>query len=208
MLYLLGGGVAIIAIYAYKTKSATPAAAVAATPVAPPVATIGGDVYPTMPVGTNIVAPAPAPAAGTNTTVTTNDAWLKQGVAFLGTSGVTGGIAQSALSLYLDGNQMSYAQGVLRDKVIAQFGLPPNLGPSGPTAMPHSPGYYRKAGTQAIYKLDATGNLTWINASDYAAAGYPAYTDLAPNDPLWKLGTISGVEAPAIFTTLPNAANG
>jgi hypothetical protein len=76
-----------------------------------------------------------ATPAGAGTTVDTNDAWLSRGVAWSVSKGLaTAGTAQDALSSYLNGNQLSYAQGQIRDAVIKEFGLPPEVPTPGGTS--------------------------------------------------------------------------
>lgn len=77
--------------------------------------------------GTVTVSQPGQPDAITPVNNQTNDTWVAQGVAYLIAQGMaTGGEAQDALSLYINGGQLSYDQGVLRDAVIKQYGLPPD----------------------------------------------------------------------------------
>jgi hypothetical protein len=81
--------------------------------------------------GTVTVAPATTtPASGDVTQ--TNQTWLASGVAYLMTSAGgshAGGEAQTALTHYLDGDDLSYQEGAMRDAVIAKIGLPPEALP-------------------------------------------------------------------------------
>lgn len=70
-----------------------------------------------------IVNPTPAtPTAG----ITTNQEWSSQAISWLtNQGGAAGGAAQEAITLYLNGQPLSYTQGQLRDQAIKQFGPPP-----------------------------------------------------------------------------------
>lgn len=83
--------------------------------------------YPDMPTGTVVVAPNPVEQDNSldNQSITDNETWLKRGVAFLVQRGEGAGEAQAALQTYLEGADMSNAQGVMRDAVIKELGLPP-----------------------------------------------------------------------------------
>lgn len=77
--------------------------------------------------GTVTVSQPGEPDATTPVNNQTNDTWVSQGVAYLIAQGMaTGGDAEQALDLYINGGQLSYDQGVLRDAVIKQYGLPPD----------------------------------------------------------------------------------
>lgn len=84
--------------------------------------------YPDMPTGTVIVAPQPPEQDNSldNASIEDNETWLKRGVSYLvNQRGYGAGAAQSALQAYLEGNDMSYSQGVARDAVIRELGMPP-----------------------------------------------------------------------------------
>jgi peptidoglycan hydrolase-like protein with peptidoglycan-binding domain len=155
VMYLAGGTVVLLALYAYhskSTKAVNAAAAAAATdPNAAdpntlnggsPTANLGtnvidpmtGQLLPVLPQGTVIVSqPNPANTAGTNSAITDNDQWLNAGVTYLTTKGVSAGTAQVALQAYLTGAQLSFQQGQYRDEVIGQIGLPPTVIQAGGT---------------------------------------------------------------------------
>ena len=135
VVYLAGGVVLILAVYAYRARSTTTKAGDAAT--ATPVdgtGTLGGEVYPNMPQGTVIVAPVTsAPSGPSNSSIETNDQWLRSGVTLLAKTGKGPGVAQEALQAYLNGNRLSYEQGAMRDTVLSELGLPPYPPDSGGT---------------------------------------------------------------------------
>ena len=80
---------------------------------------------PYLPTGT-VIAPVPVENAEGNTSITTNDEWLKRGVMFLAGTGVSPGEAQLALSQYLEGHELSFEQGRMRDDTIRELGMPPS----------------------------------------------------------------------------------
>jgi hypothetical protein len=85
--------------------------------------------------GTVTVSQQGSPDITTPVVVATNERWLSNGVNFLTSKGLaTGGDAQEALQMYLNGDQLSYKQGQLRDAVIAQYGLPPEQISTGGTS--------------------------------------------------------------------------
>lgn len=72
--------------------------------------------------------PAPTYPSGLadTTTVDNNEAWLKRGTEWAGLTGVaTPGNAQLALQHYLNGDDLTWEEGQIRDAVIRQFGAPP-----------------------------------------------------------------------------------
>lgn len=131
VLYLAGGFVVILAAYAWKSK-ATPSTPPTTPAAATDPATIGGDTYPGMPVGTVIAAPGdatPAPVV-----IMDNAGWTREVEAYLvGTKNENPGTVQTAIQHYLAGADLSYAEGQIRDDAIRQFGLPPNIMDAGAT---------------------------------------------------------------------------
>lgn len=67
-----------------------------------------------------------------------------------------------------------------------------------PTPAPTVQGYYRRTGTQAVYKAMSDGTLQWVDRAQYDAAKDPAYKDIARTDPLWNR-PVTGTDAPAQF---------
>lgn len=201
-LYLLGGFVLILALYAWKSKKAVPATVPATAPVAgSPSAgvavgvdangnpvdaagnVVGGSAYPVMPVGTVVVAPQTTAVPGTNSSILTNDDWLKAGVSYLGTKGVSPGTAQDALQAYLQGSQLSYAQGTLRDEVITEYGLPPTPMQSGGTA----PQISTPANTPAVAPPNETAmQLNYNGAITDAYNTYLHRTPSATELTIWR----------------------
>lgn len=80
--------------------------------------------------------PAPDPNTPTAPTITTNAEWLRAGVAHLVSLKEGPVEAQSALSTYLTGENMTFDQNRMVDIVIKKYGLPPDPGSVGSTAPP------------------------------------------------------------------------
>ena len=70
----------------------------------------------------------------------TNDSWVRQGVQWLSGEGVPADAAQIALQRYLAGDDLTYEQDQMKDRVVTKFGVPPTL-PSdlGNVGSPPSP---------------------------------------------------------------------
>lgn len=144
VIYLAGGTALVLAVYAYRAKATAKDSPADTTDTNPAqtdaetdVANASGssaDVYPNMPTGTVIVAPQGASTP--EPTYEDNDTWLRKSVAYLIAHGENPGNAQVALQTYLSGNDLSVAQGAMRDKVVKEYGLPPETFTSGNTAVP------------------------------------------------------------------------
>lgn len=134
VLYLAAAVVVVFAVYAYRMKSST---AVSETPTTdePAAPVQDTETYPELPSGTVYAPQTPGfePTADddANASIASNQEWLSRGVSYLVSQGVAGGVAQQSLQAYLSGNQLSYVQAGHRDKVIAQFGIPPEAMTTG-----------------------------------------------------------------------------
>jgi len=133
VLYLLGGAVAILGVYAWKAKSTVKTDTGTSDAASTAAASSGGELFPEMSTGTVTVAPATFPADTTPVGFESNDAWLAKGVSLLSAQGTSPGAAQVALQSYLSGAQLSYQQGQWRDDVIREYGLPPYVQDAGGT---------------------------------------------------------------------------
>lgn len=126
VLYLAGAAVLILAIIAYRTKqTVTPAVtdpnAVDAT--TPSGATDESAYGGLATQGTVVVQPVtPTPAT---VVVETNETWGQSAIQFLVDEHTPPGDAQQAIMLYLQGANLSYEQGALRDKAVGKLGIPP-----------------------------------------------------------------------------------
>lgn len=140
VLYIAALVVAILAVVAWRMK---PAAAPADDPGAEADAAAedgtGGDASTETPpvyVSNPSSPSAPIPDPNAEPTVDDNEKWKRRSIEWLATQGVTAYTATEAIRKYLAGEQMSQAEGVLRDKAIAHFGLPPEIPDQGGTDDP------------------------------------------------------------------------
>lgn len=137
VLYVLAAGVVVLAVVAWRMKAssdATPDDTSGATDEPSDTSTIDpiatGDVSGVTNTGGFVANPQPAIVTnddGTtgNATIADNQTWLRKSVEWLVANGQNAGYAQQALQAYLNGEQLSYGQGQLRDRAVKQFGLPP-----------------------------------------------------------------------------------
>ncbi|HXK36065.1 MAG TPA: hypothetical protein VJ553_00600 [Candidatus Paceibacterota bacterium] len=66
--------------------------------------------------------------------VDTNDLWVRRAAEYLGGQGQWSTTqVQAALQHYIDGNDLSYDEGLIRDAAVKQFGLPPETVTPGAT---------------------------------------------------------------------------
>jgi hypothetical protein len=141
VVYLLGGVAVILAVLAYRMKDTT--SQDAPDPEALEVEAAGEDAllagtgdtsgYDAFVANGSITA-APPETDAAEKPDPTNEGWIKLGTEWLATQGVSGGAAQRALTLYVQGEQLTFEQGVWRDKVIVKFGAPPESISPGPTS--------------------------------------------------------------------------
>ena len=111
-------------------------------------------------------------------TVQTNERWLSQGVNYLIAQGLAGGgQAQVALQKYLNGEQLSYSEGQLRDAVIKQYGLPPESISAGGTS---SDVAKRQGNPPTVHTVKSVGSDDTYNrlAGLYYGNSGPDYANL------------------------------
>lgn len=87
-------------------------------------------------VANGSITAAPAdPADAADTPDPTNEEWVRKATEWLVTTrNVSGGKAQSALTKYIQGDNLTYEEGSWRDLAIRQFGVPPEpIGAVGST---------------------------------------------------------------------------
>lgn len=145
VLYIAGAAVTILAIVAWKMKATPDADTMGTTPEdgtagADGESNAGGiagmdDPYGDYNTNGTVVVQPVAPVTA-DPVEQTNDTWMRAAVDYLVDSKqATPGEAQSAISKYLDGEDLSYSEGVLRDAAISKLKLPPeNIGKLGITA--------------------------------------------------------------------------
>lgn len=132
IIYLAGAGALILAYLAYRTKAATtpavtdPNAVDGTNPSGADASTNGvADAYSGLATnGTVVVAPQTPTTA--DVVVETNETWGHSAIQYLIDQNVPPGDAQTAITLYLQGANLSYDQGHLRDLAIKKLGIPPD----------------------------------------------------------------------------------
>lgn len=139
VLYLAAGGVAVLAIYAWRLKPASESPTDGSTDVSSVdgADVVASDVLPTLPQGTVVASSTGASGSGaSNSGIETNSDWLRKGVAYLISLGKNPGDSQVALQTYLSGSSLSYTQGQMRDYVVKEYGIPPEDFIAGNTSAP------------------------------------------------------------------------
>jgi hypothetical protein len=148
VLYWLAIGVLVLAYVAYRMRNASedlPDAAEQDPEIAPENADDSAGLYDGF---TAQPTPTYSPGLGATTTVETNDSWAKKAAEFVGASGLASyGDAQLAIQKYLNGDQLTFDEGKIRDLAIKQFGLPPESVTVGGT----SPEPIKRQGTPPTY---------------------------------------------------------
>ncbi len=176
VLYVAGLLVAILAVVAWRMK-----------PAAEPVEAVAGeDPYATDPEGAlegsapvYVANPSAPGYGGGGSTPTpaepvepTNEVWARYAIEWLAAEGhATADQASIAIDKYLAGEQLSIAEGRLRDLAISHFGLPPDRPTSGGTESPDP--VTPTPSTPTPKKYIAPGFHTVTGSSD------DSYTDMA-----------------------------
>lgn len=144
VLYIGAVVVVILAVVAWrmKTPAGVPDAEVAAGDAADPAAEDVAAEERIPPFVANPPATgSPVPDPGGLGQVDDNDQWMRRSIEWLAGQGhATADAATIALQKYLAGDQLSMAEGRLRDLAISHFGLPPEIPTSGGTVDPVVPG--------------------------------------------------------------------
>lgn len=201
VLYLLAVAVVGLGIAAYvikpKTDSADEVSDVDETTTDDEAAESGTEVsdaeylYPDAPTGTVTVSPAPVELnGGENESIVDNASWLSRGVAFLVGNGLSGTVAQSALQTYLSGGSLSVSQKSYVDKVIAEYGLPPDGtdSPAAKTVKTRAVSRYVRPSNGADYFIvysDKTLRKTTVRELK-ALNKYDKVQTLPLSDPVWS----------------------
>ncbi len=134
VLYLALGAVTILAVVAWRMKpAAEPTEEVEESVddggVSDAIVGTGKSPYDGLETnGTVIVSPTPAPSTEeANSTINDNNTWVSKGVQYLVSNNrATGGVALAALTKFTSGDNLSFAEGELRDAVIKEYGPPPD----------------------------------------------------------------------------------
>jgi len=110
----------------------------------------------------------------------TNDTWARNAINFLIAGGASVQSSTSAIQKYLAGDQLSYAEGQLKDKAVKKFGLPPDIPPVGGTAKkPTTPVKQTKHVPPAVHKVTGSGDNTYTElAKLYYKSSADQWVDL------------------------------
>lgn len=144
-----------------------------------------------------------SPAFPAEETPDDNAKWGRRAMEWLHGHGATVDQATSAIQKYLDGDQLSYSEGLLRDKAVNQFGYPPDIPVSGGTASKPPAKNTKNTPTQKpplVYTVVAGGPRSYSGlAQKFYGSSAATYIDLiqAANTKLghsapkggWKNGT-------------------
>lgn len=197
-LYLALLGVGIIAFIAWRIKpvsgdSSEPTAATDENATSEVGGDLGADYSALATTGTVTVQQAGEPTIVTPVTPQTNEKWVRDGVNWLVSKGLaTGGNAQTALQKYVDGDQLSFDEGKLRDAWIAQGGAPPETFSNGGTAAAPPTAPKRNGTPPTTHTVSGTADNTidkisqlYYGASDNNHTGY-----VRIHNPQWIGATI------------------
>jgi LysM repeat protein len=199
VIYLLAAGVLVLAIVAYRLRNDSantdpdPAATAVTTDDTADATTdslTDGGTVPTFaanPVPTYADSTSSDDNTTGNTTIDTNDQWLKKSVEYFVAQGDSAGTVTAALQKYLNGDQLSFDEGAIRDKAVRQFGLPPDGFAQGGTSaqvkkVTTFPGTHTVQGTtdNTYHKLAGlyfTDNDQWFDALQAANVSKLGNTD-------------------------------
>jgi hypothetical protein len=83
--------------------------------------------------------PQITPGSVTAVNQDSDDAWSRRAIEWLVANGEDYDLASSAITRYLSGAPLSFEQGAIRDKALAQFGLPPESTPVGSVKVYNGP---------------------------------------------------------------------
>lgn len=202
VLYIAGAAVAIFAVVAWKMKPASSGDSSTDGEV-PPDAGGPHDVPPDYSGlnsnGTVIVQPTPVPDQ--NADKQTNEEWERTAIQLLiDDKKATPTEAQAAIHTYMEGGNLTYDQGVLKDYAVGKMGLPPEpmpvIGQVGPKPaqkqFSHFPGHHTVKGNSdnTSSKLAALyyGNGDSLHAIKIAASS--PNEKLGPNGTTYPVGTV------------------
>lgn len=122
----------------------------------------------------------------TSTVLDTNELWVRRAAEWLATQGFTATAAHEGLTRYVEGQELSYEQGGMRDKAVAQFGLPPETVSPGTTK--DAPG--KRVGTPPVtHTVKGSNDNTYTKlASLYYSRTDGLAIDLLQRDNVNRLG--------------------
>lgn len=219
VIYLAGGFVVILAIVAWKMKSSSapeePTGDESTTTDNVPgdsdeATDLAGDYSGLKTTGTVIVAPQQTTAE--EAVKETNESWERSAITYLMTQKYTAGDAQTGINKYLGGEDLTFAQGQMRDAAISKLGLPPEplsgIGQTGSAPaqkqFTNFPGKHTVRGTNdnTPYRLALLyyGTAGSTPDASFIVAANPQY---GPVTTTYNVGTVVTIPAkiPNVFIT-------
>lgn len=150
-------GVAVLAVVAWRMKSAQEPAESELSPQDEPSAEFGvsgsdgGSITDTGGFSANDSPFIPPLTVNPTFSTDTNDKWARRAIEWLSANGSSPGVAHAAIYAFINGDQLSYDQGALRDKAVSQFGWPPEeVLPGGTSLMPAKRQFAHPPGTHVV----------------------------------------------------------
>lgn len=186
VLYIVAVFVVVFAVVAWRMKSSAPAEVTDAAPEENrDVKEAANDPdYSSLETSGTVVAQSPPPEAP-EPVVETNETWLRKAVKYLVDEENTNpGVAQTAMALYVEGENLSFEQGQLRDKAVRKLGLPPDgITRVGQTsAEPARKQFQAFPGTHTV-RGESDNTISKLSSLYYGTADWAHYTDIMAANP-------------------------
>lgn len=136
------------------------------------------------------------PAVAVSGVPDTNELWGRRAVEWLIGSGASVSAASTAITKYLEGETLSYDEGVLRDKAVKNFGIPPEgiiATSTAPKPATPTPGGYKGPGSRqgvppTTHTVTGKSDDQWLELTRlyYNRTGEPAIRLLIAANPNLK----------------------
>lgn len=205
VLYIAAAFVTILALVAWKMKPTTP-------PEEAPIeeqsntAPDGSEFDGLATQGTVTVVQPAGNQTVPDPVVETNETWGKKAIEWLVKEDkASPGNAQTAIAKYLNGEQLSFDEGALRDLAVRQYGIPPESVTS-PTSTAERPAQRQFTNFPGTHTIRGTNDATYQQLSQlyYGNADFAHYSKLqAANPTLSK----DGIHQPGTVVKIPIYSN-
>jgi hypothetical protein len=122
----------------------------------------------------------------TSAVLDTNELWVRRGAEWLATQGYTATEGLTGLTKYVEGQELSYEEGQMRDKAVSHFGLPPETITPGSTK--DAPG--KRVGTPPVtHTVKGSNDNTYTKLSRlYYSRSDGLALDLLQRDNVNRIG--------------------
>jgi hypothetical protein len=180
VLYLAAVFVVALVAVAWRMKSSTGGPDEPIGDTVDDTATDASTAYPDTD-GTGTVTTVTTGNTTTVTQVDNNETWSRRAIEWLIAQGTSPDKATTSIQKYINAEQLSYDEGQLRDKAVAQFGLPPEIPISGGTlAKPATAAPVVKSyKPPAVHKVTGSSDNTYTElAKLYYGSSADKYVDL------------------------------